>query len=197
MVLQLLNPHMFFNAVNTGGFSELRNFTDYIFANQAQFWNEAVNTITPAQVVQQLGDLIVTGGYLTLAQFNAGMADDNLNEYTRVSWKYACSRGVLGTPTFLVNGVYVGGDPTWTLAEWRTLLDPLLQPLPPMKAISTKKPNQGRNKPICQNRKHSTRNFYSIAGNCPPTEPECDYAPGKFECCYPGELCIPNVGCRC
>lgn len=32
---------------------------------------------------------------------------------------------------------------------------------------------------------------------CPNNEKQCDYAPGKFECCLPGEGCIPNVGCRC
>jgi len=183
------SAHVFIQATQPS-YSVLRNFSDYIFTNQAQFWNSAVNTISPAQVVSNLGQLVEEGGFLTASQFNAGMADDNINENTRVSWKYACSRGVLGTPTFFVNGVNVNGDPSWTLAEWRTLLDPLLQPLPPMKVAAKKTP-------ACKNRKHSTRTFHQVAGNCPTGEPECDYSPGKYECCYAGEMCIPNVGCRC
>ena len=45
---------------------------------------------------------------------------------TRVSWKYGCSRGNFGTPGFLVNGVAVEADPSWTLGNWTSLLDPLL-----------------------------------------------------------------------
>jgi len=30
---------------------------------------------------------------------------------------------------------------------------------------------------------------------CPDNEKECAYAPGKFECCLPGEYCIPKCGC--
>jgi len=32
---------------------------------------------------------------------------------------------------------------------------------------------------------------------CPKGEPRCEYLPGKVECCFPGESCIPKVGCRC
>ncbi len=48
-----------------------------------------------------------------------------LNNYTvsdlpaRISFKYASSRAVTGTPTFWVNGVPVAGDPTWGVNEWR------------------------------------------------------------------------------
>ena len=30
-----------------------------------------------------------------------------------------------GTPNFLVNGLPVNADPSWTLAQWQALLDPL------------------------------------------------------------------------
>lgn len=35
----------------------------------------------------------------------AGLKDRSNDLATRVSWKYACSRAVAGTPTFFVNGV--------------------------------------------------------------------------------------------
>lgn len=45
---------------------------------------------------------------------------------TRVSWKYATTRGVSGTPTFFVNDINVPADSTWTLAQWQALINPLL-----------------------------------------------------------------------
>jgi len=177
----------------------VRSFDDYVFNGQSQFWNGNVANISSNQVLASMTNFIVTeGGFSDEADFSAGMMDDNINEYTRVSWKYACSKGVLGTPTFFVNDVNVNGDPSWTLAEWRTLLDPLLQPEPGMKRAVAKKVNKHHSakKTLCnKNRKH--RSFHSVPNACPTGEPECDYSPGKFECCYPGEMCIPNVGCRC
>lgn len=42
---------------------------------------------------------------------------------------------------------------------------------------------------------------YGIYGpdnvQCPAGKEECNFAPGKSECCKTGEFCIPNVGCRC
>ncbi len=39
----------------------------------------------------------------------------------------------------------------------------------------------------------------SSAGNstCPAGEKVCNYLPNKYQCCFSGESCIPNVGCRC
>ncbi len=48
---------------------------------------------------------------------------------TRISWKYATTRGVSGTPTFFVNDINIpDADSTWTLAQWQALIDPLLAP---------------------------------------------------------------------
>lgn len=93
------------------------------------------------------------------------------NEDARVSWKYAAFRGITGTPGFLVNGVAVNADPSWTLAEWRQVLDPLINP-----TISRNKLQQGA---------------------CPAGTTECTYLPGKTQCCTAGEMCVTNVGCRC
>jgi hypothetical protein len=34
--------------------------------------------------------------------------------------------GIYGTPQFMINGASSSADETWTLSEWRKLLDPLL-----------------------------------------------------------------------
>lgn len=155
-----------------------------LFANQQNYWNSATAQYTGAEVLAQFQQLAVSSGVISAEAFAAGMSDDNLNEDTRVSWKYACSRGVLGTPTFFVNGVQVNGQPSWTLSDWRIILDPLLQP-----------------QPTAQQKKHKQHNKHNKNVFAPPTCPSgyplCQYLPGQFNCCKPGEMCIPNVGCRC
>lgn len=42
--------------------------------------------------------------------------------------QYGCSRGVVGTPTYFVNGVTVGGaDESWSVNEWAKVFDPLVK----------------------------------------------------------------------
>ena len=36
------------------------------------------------------------------------------------------SGGVAATPTFMVNDVFVSATPSWTLDDWKKLIDPLL-----------------------------------------------------------------------
>ena len=63
------------------------------------------------------------------AQVLAGLQDPNLNENTRIAWKYATSRSVTGTPSFFVNDLplFDQGD-GFSLAQWTQLLDPLFAP---------------------------------------------------------------------
>lgn len=75
-----------------------------------------------------------------------------------------------GTPTFMINGVVIDASPSWTLADWKSIIDPILA---------------------------SNDNSQSENANCPTGEQLCNYSPGKGECCLGGERCIPNVGCRC
>lgn len=167
-------------------------WADTLFANQQNFWNGVTSQNTGADVLAQLQKLAVSSGVITAQAFAAGMNDDNLNEETRVSWKYACSRGVLGTPTFFVNGVQVNGQPSWALSDWRMIMDPLLQPQP------TKQVKQQAHKHHHkQHNKQQTTTVAFAPPTCPSGYPLCQYLPGQFNCCKPGEMCIPNVGCRC
>uniref|UniRef100_A0A0B7AI53 Thioredoxin-like fold domain-containing protein n=1 Tax=Arion vulgaris TaxID=1028688 RepID=A0A0B7AI53_9EUPU len=54
---------------------------------------------------------------------------NQFERYTRIMWKYACSRGVAGTPTYIVNGiVHPNIEQSWGLNEWKLFINPLLQP---------------------------------------------------------------------
>ena len=127
--------------------------------------------MTPTQVIDSLASFVADSGFTSKDNFLAGMNNGDIAFQTRVSWKYACSRGIVGTPTFLVNGVAIDADDSWTLAQWKALIDPIL-----------------------------AANYAASGPNvkdCPSTQVQCDYAPHKSQCCLAGERCIPNVGCRC
>ena len=78
--------------------------------------------------------------------------------------------GVVGTPTFFINGVFVDATSSWSLKDWQSVIDPIL-----------------------------ASNGIDIAANktCPAGQTTCTFAPERVECCLQGERCIPNVGCRC
>ncbi|CAF0807474.1 unnamed protein product [Adineta ricciae] len=141
-----------------------------IFQNQQTWYNDATKSMTMPEVVNSLATFVAQLGFITKDKFLAGMASDDLNDETRISWKYACSRGVVGTPTFLINGVATGADASWSLNDWKSVIDPIL----------------------ASNEKDS-----SAIKDCPPGQQTCEYMPHKTQCCLAGERCIPNVGCRC
>jgi len=156
--------------------------TNAFIANQAQFWNAATMNMTTFQVIAAMGSLVDMSGIMKGADWITGVNDANLNMDTRISWKYGCSRGVTGTPTFIINGVYTSADDTWTEADWYALIDGLLQQQKEAERMS----------------EYSFVELMQLSNTtCPAGESYCQYTPTKSECCLPGEACIPNVGCRC
>jgi len=160
--------------------SSLWSYVDLLFTDQAQFYNSATSGDTADQVVINMATLVQKGINFPANSFILGMQNVSYDEAARVSWKYGCSRGVSGTPFFYVNGILVQADPEWTLADWRSVIDPLLPP--------------GIRHSLCTSKRHPV---FTVGGSCPSGTFECDYLPGKFQCCTPGEACVPNVGCRC
>lgn len=92
---------------------------------QQNFWNDATQNMTAPQLASALASLAASTSGVSAAAVLAGLTDPNLNENTRISWKYACSRSVTGTPSLFVNNLPVAADSSWTLAQWTALLDPL------------------------------------------------------------------------
>ncbi|KAK7087970.1 uncharacterized protein [Littorina saxatilis] len=101
-----------------------------LFTNIDSLANAATHQISDADVVQRLANLaegLVSG---SSGQFAQLVDNSTVEQDTRVAWKYACTRGVAGTPTFMVNDVtvLVSADPLWTVDDWKNLIDPLLAP---------------------------------------------------------------------
>jgi len=97
-----------------------------MFKHQAEWYNSATAKMTIPQVVDSIASFVDTLSIVTKEKFLAGMMDDDINDETRISWKYACSRGVVATPTFLINGVITSADASWSLKDWQSVIDPIL-----------------------------------------------------------------------
>lgn len=160
--------HVVANATNRD-LDAIFQFATKVFENQQNWYNGATSNLSAIQVLDSLATFAGQTGLVPKDKFLLGMASDDINFETRISWKYTCSRGAVGTPTFLINGVVVSADASWSLADWKSVIDPIL----------------------ASNEKNSE------VKDCPAGQKECTYLPGKTACCLAGESCIPNVGCRC
>eukprot|EP01116_Phalansterium_solitarium_P021507 TRINITY_DN6708_c0_g1_i1.p2 TRINITY_DN6708_c0_g1~~TRINITY_DN6708_c0_g1_i1.p2 ORF type:complete len:222 (+),score=74.45 TRINITY_DN6708_c0_g1_i1:83-748(+) len=101
---------------------------DLYFSQQASFSNTNTTTMSADQIIQAMSKLAVQLG-VDAATFASGMQYGNdFDEATRIGWKYGCSRGVTGTPAFLVNDIMIT-DPNamdYTLEDWQNVISPLL-----------------------------------------------------------------------
>ena len=55
-----------------------------------------------------------------------GFTDEVIVERARYAWKYAASRGITGTPQYLVNGVAAPQVQSFKKQEWMDFLHKLL-----------------------------------------------------------------------
>ena len=96
------------------------------------FWDQATKDASATQVRSQLYDVAKkTFPSLTDKQWEEGMTTNGTAEArrrTRVTWKYACTRTVTGTPQYILNGVpFAETDSSWKLNDWLNVIDPLVQ----------------------------------------------------------------------
>ena len=63
---------------------------------------------------------------LAVARIMAGFADEMVDYKSRYAWKYAASRGITGTPQFIVNGVNAPELPGYSKEQWEQFISKLL-----------------------------------------------------------------------
>ncbi|RHY28820.1 hypothetical protein DYB32_005676 [Aphanomyces invadans] len=89
------------------------------------YWNEQTEDMGQKQVTAKIESLAKsTFPSLTDAQWKDGMTGHGGTERdsdTRTEWKHACTRGISGTPQYLLNDVLINAEPTWT-ARMQSLL---------------------------------------------------------------------------
>jgi len=104
--------------------SDIYTYLDIVFKNQDSFQTDATLNQSSTQVQNALNKLVVAQLPNTSSYFLSGLASGNQYDVqARVSWKYATSRQVTGTPTFFANGVQINGAYGFEAADWRRFID--------------------------------------------------------------------------
>lgn len=100
------------------------DYATMMFANQGDFFGPGLNQ---SWVDAHIASLVNAHLGYAVADVAAGLADGDLNEDTRISWKYSTSRYSTGTPHYMINGIPVDDSlNSGTLDDWKALIDPLL-----------------------------------------------------------------------
>ncbi|KAL8142102.1 hypothetical protein V2J09_015134 [Rumex salicifolius] len=97
------------------------------FEKQLEFYNQQTSNMTRIALMDYLISFISESvGFGYSSAIKTGFSDSKSNIETRISFKYGCSRGVIGTPVFFVNG-FALPDPGDSIdfSGWRKILDPL------------------------------------------------------------------------
>ena len=153
-----------------------------VFDNQDNFGNDFTQDMTVDDIISSFGK-VAKDVNLNEKLVTKGLKDKNIDGQVRVSWKYSCTRGVAGTPTFFINGVFVNALSSWTVDQWSQVIDAILA------SSGVRIPKQTGQSQLLESGKRNN--------DCPASQETCEYLPGQIECCLSGESCIPNVGCRC
>lgn len=97
------------------------------FKDQERFYNQETRGMTRNEVVDHISDFVSKSVGEAYSAVKSGFNDRQTDLKTRVSFKYGCSRGVIGTPAFFVNGFAlpdVGSAIDYN--GWRAIIDPLI-----------------------------------------------------------------------
>ena len=84
-------------------------FVDLVFKNQDAFGTNATYDKTRFEVEDQLAALVESELGIPKQVYLEGVRKRANDLASRTSWKYGCSKGVLGTPTYFANGVFFDG----------------------------------------------------------------------------------------
>lgn len=196
------------HALTGGNLTAVRAYTDLMFSIQESYYNAATLKLSTADIYAKLAAdvkaVYADGDFLTEL-----IGNGDLNEETRVSWKYGCSRTISGTPMFLVNGVSVMADASWALSDWQSVIDPILNATTirsTRRTTAAAANSSKRHEPVAVlsaslNKAAvlpaSGERYTAANSTCPTNTTQCEYEPKKFECCLKSEFCIKNVGCTC
>ncbi|CAF0893659.1 unnamed protein product [Rotaria sp. Silwood1] len=91
------------------------------------------------QVIDSLATFVDEIGLISKDKFMFGMMSDDINDATRI----------VGTPTFLINGVSTSAGSSWSLSDWKSVIDAILA---------------------------TNENTSSKVKDCPSRQTECNYA---------------------
>ncbi|XP_078445870.1 thioredoxin superfamily protein isoform X1 [Wolffia australiana] len=99
---------------------------ELFFDRQEELYNVPTRAMSRENIIKLIVELIaeVTSDKLAIEN---GFKDVETDLAARTSFKYGCSRGVIGTPFFLVNGFALpGAGSALDYEQWQSIISPLL-----------------------------------------------------------------------
>ncbi|CAG5128344.1 unnamed protein product [Candidula unifasciata] len=96
------------------------------YDNIASLTTTATKDQSDTEIVNFLASLAQNVSGISTADFISGVYDTNVDSLTRLGWKYGVTRGVYGVPSITVNDVFTDADSSWTVSQWKNLIDGLL-----------------------------------------------------------------------
>lgn len=125
--------------VNKLNSSATYHLMEMFFKHQEQFYNQQTRNMSRASIVNHIIKFVTNAiGNSDYSAVESGFNDRQTDLTTRVSFKYGCSRGVIGTPIFFVNGfILPDGGSAINYEGWRKFIDPLVSEHPDNTAHGT------------------------------------------------------------
>ncbi|XP_020595161.1 uncharacterized protein LOC110035268 [Phalaenopsis equestris] len=101
---------------------------DLFFKYQEKYYNEPTYNKSRAFITDHFSKIAEKAvGRGSYSAIKSGFDDSKTDMATRISFKYGCSRGVMGTPYFFVNGIPLPDyGSALNFHEWNRIIDPLL-----------------------------------------------------------------------
>ncbi|XP_041456946.1 uncharacterized protein LOC121409167 [Lytechinus variegatus] len=113
-VADMLDPNKTYSWFNT------------VFDKQAALYDGNISEQPDTYIINTLSEWASDVGY-SKAQFKMHLArSDPTQSLARIEFKYGATRGVYGTPQTFINGAVISSQPSWTLTDWKKIIDPLL-----------------------------------------------------------------------
>ncbi|XP_028758705.1 uncharacterized protein LOC114717665 [Neltuma alba] len=101
---------------------------EWFFKHQGKFYNAQTKNLSRASIEKEMVKSVTEViGRSYYSSIKSGFNDRKTDLHTRVSFKYAASRGVSETPFFYVNGFLLPGTGSaLDYKGWRKVIDPLV-----------------------------------------------------------------------
>ncbi|CAA7410753.1 unnamed protein product [Spirodela intermedia] len=101
---------------------------ELFFEHQEKLYNQPTRNISRESVIRRMVKLATKAtGDSSQSALERGFEDLETDLAARTSFKYGCSRGVIGTPFFIVNGFPLpGAGSALDYDQWRSIIDPLV-----------------------------------------------------------------------
>eukprot|EP00898_Chlorokybus_atmophyticus_P007467 jgi/Chlat1/7721/Chrsp66S07192 len=108
--------------------ARLLEIVEFLFTHQNEFRNEVMMNKTRKQLLELLAGYASKHFSIPADEFYRSIDDDEALMAVKVPQRFAISKAIWSTPTFLLNDVVaVNVSSSWTLELWSMFLDPFFQ----------------------------------------------------------------------